>query len=157
MRASLRAKAATRVVVLPAIVVLFFAGCLTQDPSAPENPSLNSVRNNNWVAIEPTQCLTNPWEKDWLARNKASFADYPKDPNRPGLELEELKIIKDFYARQDIIVLDATTRKKYDSVCAACTCPEGHTLYLQVRPQDVKKMSGLGYRLEVPRPSSTIP
>ncbi len=35
--------------------------------SAPDNGSLN-VLVTEWVATEPTQCLTNAWEQDWWLR-----------------------------------------------------------------------------------------
>jgi hypothetical protein len=102
------------------------------------------------VAIEPTQCLTNAWEADWLAQHGGDYAAYPKDPARPGLEPEEIAIIKDYYQRQGVVVSDTATAPKYESVCLACTCPEGHTMYLRVRSQDVDTMIGFGYRVEAP-------
>lgn len=140
----------SRTALLFPFFLLFSAGCLSDDPSAPEDPSLSSLRQTVWVAIEPRQCLTNPWEQDWLQQSGGAYEDYPKDPMRPGLEPEELEIIQDYYARLGVVVSDGTTRKKYEVVCMACSCPEGHTLYLQVRPQDVRTMVAFGYRVEAP-------
>src|SRR5512139_1076393 len=105
---------------------------------------------NSWVAIEPTQCLTNPWEADWLAHHGGDYDAYPRDYSTPGLEPEEVDIIKDYYRRQGVMVLAATTAPKYDMVCLACNCPEGHTLFLLVRESDVDTMLGFGYRVESP-------
>jgi hypothetical protein len=103
-----------------------------------------------WVAIEPTQCLTNAWEQDWLARNGDDYAGYPKDPGTPGLETGEIAIIEEYYSRQGVVVSGTDTAPKYESVCLACSCPEGHTMFLRVRAQDVNTMIGLGYRVEAP-------
>jgi len=47
-------------------------------------------------------------------------------------------------------VFEAETARKYDVVCAACSCPEGHTLYLLVRDEDLQRMIAVGYREESP-------
>jgi hypothetical protein len=107
------------------------------------------VTQQTWVAIEPIQCLGNPWEQDWLD-NGGDYQDYPKDPTTPALEQAELEIIKDYYQRQGVEVSDGLNEPKYDNVCLACSCPEGQTLYLQVREEDIPTMLSLGYRLESP-------
>lgn len=76
-----------------------------------------------WVAIEPIQCMGNPWERDWLESHNRDYAAYPSDPTKPGLEPEEYNIIKDFYKKQRVSVFAAETAPKYDSVCNACSCP----------------------------------
>ena len=97
-----------------------------------------------WVATEPIQCLANPWEQDWLASHDGDYASYPKDT------AAEIEIIKDYYRRQGVVVFEAVKKGRYQLVCAACTCPEGHTLYLDVRRQDVAAMLSFGYRQESP-------
>jgi hypothetical protein len=94
--------------------------------------------------------LLNPWERDWLESHNWDHSAYPKDPTTPGLEPEELAIIRDYYDRLGVTVFDATTAQKYEIVCAACSCPEGHTLYLLVRGEDVEQMVEVGYRVESP-------
>lgn len=106
--------------------------------------------STTWVAIEPIQCLKNPWEQDWLEKNDWDYDSYPKDPARPGLEPAEFEVIQDFYDAAGVAVSGGQTAPKYDNVCLACTCPEGHTMYLLVRDQDVDTMLGLGYRVESP-------
>jgi hypothetical protein len=100
-----------------------------------------------WVAAEPVQCLGNAWEQDWMTSHDGP---YPKDHSRPGLEPEEVAILRDYYERQGVTVFRVTTRAKYAVVCEACSCAEGYTLYLQVRDQDLEKMLSLGYREESP-------
>lgn len=96
------------------------------------------------------QCLGNPWEQDWLERNDWDYDAYPRDPTRFGLEPQEFEIIQDYYDSEGVVVFDGQTAPKYNNVCLACSCPEGHTLYLLVREQDVAVMVGWGYRVESP-------
>ncbi len=133
-----------RVVVLACVLGLF--SCKHAAFLGPWGPELHK----RWVATEPIQCLGNPWEQDWLKSHDGDYASYPKDPTRPGLEPEEIEIIKDFYRRQGVVVFEVDTRPKYLAVCAACLCPEGHTLYLRVRLEDLETMLALGYRQESP-------
>ena len=116
-----------------------------------ENFLIVKYGSTTWVAIEPIQCLSNPWERDWLSKDGNEYADYPKDLSQPGLEPEEFEIIKDYYSRQNVLVFDWTTAPKYADVCRACSCPEGHTMYLLVQERDVKRMITFGYRQEDPK------
>jgi hypothetical protein len=131
-------------------LVLWGAGCSSEDGTNVEARPAKSALTVTWVAIEPVQCLGNPWEQDWLENNGWDYDAYPKDPTRPGLEPEEFEIIRDYYARQGVVVFEGRTAPKYESVCLACSCPEGHTLYLLVRDEDAEAMIGWGYRLESP-------
>jgi hypothetical protein len=99
-----------------------------------------------WVATEPTQCLTNPWEQEWLARHDGNYAAYPRD-----LEAQEA-IIAAYYAGLGVEVEAIVSRPKYEVVCLACSCPRGDTLYLLVAEDDAEMMELLGYRKEDPRP-----
>ena len=87
---------------------------------------------------------------DWRERHGDDYDAYPKDPTTPGLEPEEIAIITSYYARQGVIVFETSTAPKYAAVCMSCACPEGHTMFLQVREGDVDTMVGFGYRVEVP-------
>jgi hypothetical protein len=122
---------------------LCLLSCNSEDPMIPTPDPV-------WVAMEPIQCLSNPWELDWLGSHNGDYSGYPKDPTTPGLEPEEFEIIRDYYDRQGVGVLEGETAPKYDVVCAACSCPEGHTLYLLVRYEDLQQMIDLGYREEYP-------
>ena len=132
-----------RWVVVLALSVLCVMSCNREDSTSP-NP------DQVWVATEPIQCLGNPWERDWLESHNGDYSGYPKDPATPGLEPEEFEIIRDYYGRQGVTVFEADTAQKYDVVCAACSCPEGHTLYLLVQGEDVQQMIEFGYREEPP-------
>ena len=129
---------------------VWILGCGSDDVGNPGPKTAKNVLGNTWVAIEPIQCLGNPWEQDWLENNNGDYHSYPKDPTTPGLEPEELEIIQDYYERQGVTVFDGKNIPKYEQVCLACSCPEGHTLYLLVRDQDVETMVALGYRVEAP-------
>lgn len=131
------------------VVLAFCFVCLT---SCRTEDSTRSDPAGVWMAIEPIQCLGNPWERDWLESHGGDYSAYPKDPTTPGLEPEEFTIIQEFYDRAGVTVIDAETKQKYDAVCLACSCPEGHTLYLLVSPEGVQTMIGFGYRLEAPNP-----
>ena len=133
---------------LIAVLFVLLFGCQSDDGTAP------SQKQKAWVAIEPTQCLTNTWEQDWLERNNRDYSSYPKDPVRPGLEPEEFEVVQDYYSRQKVVVFDSATAAKFDAVCLACSCPEGHTMYLLVSGEDVESMIGFGYRLEAPQTSN---
>jgi len=116
--------------------------------SAPDNGSLN-VLVTEWVATEPTQCLTNAWEQDWLASHDNDYAGYPGGKGGT-LTPEEIQIVTGYYARQGVVVYGTSTAPKYTGVCLACDCPQGHTLFLEVRDSDVATMLSLGYRQENP-------
>jgi hypothetical protein len=134
-----------------AALVILLAGC-DSDDSSPHGPGpITRIQAPSWMAIEPTQCLTNPWEEDWLAQPGNTYVDYPKDYATPGLDPGEIAIIKDYYLRHGVVVVETATTMRFEVVCLACSCPEGHTMYLLVRARDVATMLSLGYRRESPR------
>ena len=66
-------------------------------------------------------------------------------------ELEEmLPIITDYYERQGIAIFDSRIMWTHYSVCLACSCPAGYTVYFQVFMRDVQEMIELGFRIECP-------
>lgn len=124
---------------------LFLASCQQGHVLSPALPGPGfelAPPERAWVAIEPIQCLGNPWEQDWLASHHGDYGSYPRD--------NPFQIIKDYYRRQGVVVYEAATQARYEVVCLACSCPEGYTLYLEVRRQDVPAMLALGYREESP-------
>jgi hypothetical protein len=118
--------------------------------SVGNHPSAESARA--WVATEPVQCLTNPWEADWVQDHPGET--YPRDLNSWPRRLtdEEVAIITDYYAELGVTVYGADTREKARTICAACNCEEGFTLFLLVGESDVETMIGLGYRRAAPKP-----
>jgi hypothetical protein len=131
-------------VVASGLSLLCVMSCISEE-------TLSPVPERVWVATEPIQCLGNPWERDWLESHDWDYSGYPKDPSTPGLEPEEIEIIQDYYARHGVEVSEAETAPKFHVVCLACCCPEGHTLYLLVRDEDVEQMIEFGYRKEDPK------
>ena len=126
-------------VLLPVAIVLLV---LSEDRGF-----LPDVEDKTWVQTDPTQCMTNPWEEDWLESNNYDYSSYPKDVHTPGLEQEEVEIIKSYYQRQGITVFDVKSKQTHEVVCAACFCPEGYTLYLLISDSDVPTMLQWGYEI----------
>jgi hypothetical protein len=97
-----------------------------------------------WVAIDPIQCLGNPWEQDWLEKHDDDYESYPRDWE------SRKRIIWNYYRELGVRILDITAYRTMDAVCEACSCPEGYTLYLYVVDRHVRTMLALGFRLEEP-------
>ena len=70
-----------------------------------------------WVTIDPIQCLGNPWEQDWLLTHE--YDEYPKDQDG------RLRIFREFFEAQEVIVHGIEVTFPYDVTCAACACPRG--------------------------------
>jgi len=75
-----------------------------------------------WVSIDPVQCGGNPW-------------------NPPGLTPEE------YYRGLGIDVTASATIRVFDVVCAACSCPTGDRVYLNIGEQSLDFMLGEGFVL----------
>jgi hypothetical protein len=119
------------------LVLLLVSGCKIDGPVDPL-----ITRKCAWVAIDPIQCMGNPWEQEWLEEHPGEF--YP-------LELEDiLPIIIDYYERQGITIADSRILWTHNSVCLACSCPAGYTVYFLVPKRYVPKMLDLGFRIESP-------
>ena len=115
-----------------------------------------SSEDKVWVIVRPVQCLGNPWEKDWLARNKNQAAKYPRT--------EEFEVLAAYFARKKIPVLDIRVKPyvKGDMLCQACDCPRGDTLFLMIYAKHAPKMVRLGYTERMPaspagRPADPVP
>ena len=70
--------------------IVCVAACDSDEVTKLATKTAKNVLTQTWVAIEPIQCLGNPWEQDWLDNNNGEYDAYPKDPTTPGLEPEEL-------------------------------------------------------------------
>jgi hypothetical protein len=110
-----------------------------RDPCSPLPTKEPSEKETTWVEIEPVQCLENTWEQDWLRSHKNDYSSYPTD--------NEFEIIKDFYNKQGVTIIDVQSEKKYEVVCLACSCPRGDVLSLLVFDSDVESMLDLGFKL----------
>jgi hypothetical protein len=127
----------SRSFIAPVIILLLFSSCKTTDPVDPI-----TCRKCTWVAIDPIQCMGNSWEQEWLEQHPGEL--YP-------LELEDmLPIIVDYYERQGIRIFDSRILWTHSSVCLACSCPAGYTVYFLVSRRDVQMMLELGFRTENP-------
>ncbi len=138
------------------VVALCFASlpiaCLQDDPTSVRGQS-SAESARAWVATEPVQCLTNPWEADWVKKHPGEI--YPRDASWPRqLTYAEIEIITDYYDRVDVTVFETSTVSRAPMVCVSCNCEEGYTLYLLVRESDVETMETLGYRREAPKSST---
>jgi len=100
--------------------------------------------NRTWVAIDPVQCLGNPWEMDWLAHHANDYLAYPRDID------SQLAIVREYYARIGVDIDQSLSVPNGLGVCDACSCPRGDTIYLHVRDRDLRTMLVLGFRVETP-------
>jgi len=99
--------------------------------------SCNSQEAQTWLYIEPTQCLSNTWDQEWLQTH--DYNEYPQN------EAAQLKIVTDYYRDHGVVIHDIYTRKVYEAVCAACSCPTGDRIYSLVQEQDVDFMLAEGW------------
>lgn len=115
--------------------------------------SLPIEAGESWVSIEPIQCLSNPWEIDWIKTSSGGdplrwddfYGQYPRD-NAVD------QIIKNFYQKEGITIFDIkrdgirdAEGKPIGEFCEACSCAAGYVLYLNVSDLDVEKMESFGY------------
>jgi hypothetical protein len=110
-----------------------------RDPCSPIHEAQAHEEDAVWVEIDPIQCLGNPWEQDWLKAHEDDISSYPKD--------DEFEIIKEFYNREGVTILDIKGQRKYEFVCLACDCPRGDTLYLFIPGEHVDKISEFGFKV----------
>lgn len=126
-----------RFLVILLLSLLLVSSCKTDGPIDPP-----MIRKCIWVAIDPIQCMGNPWEQEWLE-------EHPGEPY--PLELEDmLPIIIDYYERLGIVIADSSILWTHNSVCLACSCPAGYTVYFLVPRRYVQRMLDLGFRIESP-------
>ena len=130
--------------------ILLAAGCAGQKSAANSNENAAQEESTVWVSSEPIQCLGNPWEKAWLEQEGKKYGDYPVGKILV-IEEPEKKIIKDYYKGQSVEILQIKSKTfseqgMSDIVCAACTCPQGYTLFLKVNEKDLEKMKEWGYK-----------
>jgi hypothetical protein len=94
------------------------------------------------MAIDPIQCMGNPWEQEWLAEHPGE--QYPRDLYR------RVPIIRDYYERQGIEIQDITAAYTYSVVCHACSCPAGYTVWIRVDLGYIDALVDMGFREEWP-------
>ncbi len=92
-----------------------------------------------WVETMPRQCLSNPWQQEWLKEHGHDPSQYPHDRERDILRMYFLKRGVDFGDYRNVAVADA--------VCAACSCPTGEAVFLQINQQDLPVFEQHGFGL----------
>jgi hypothetical protein len=97
-----------------------------------------------WMAIDPIQCMRNPWEQDWLAVHGGDPTGYPTDL------ADQVPIIRDYYEGQGIEILDIKAAVTYTDVCYTCDCPDGYTVWMKVETRDANALTDMGFRVEDP-------
>ncbi len=97
-----------------------------------------------WVSTPLAQCWSSPWQQAWRSNPANEGTTYPK-----GLP-EEYAIINDYFAAENIVVSDSKITSETIIACAACGCPNGETMYLYIRQQDVETMLANGFTLATP-------
>jgi len=126
--------------------IILIAGCVKQ---AVDKPKFNLPKEDGkiWVQIDPVQCLGNTWEVDWMKSHDNNYSAYPRDVHTSELEQEEIQIIKNYYQKQGVTIFEVKSERTHGTVCEACSCPQGYTLYLLVSDYDIDKMLELGYKV----------
>ncbi|QQS59570.1 hypothetical protein IPN35_01645 [Candidatus Peregrinibacteria bacterium] len=78
-----------------------------------------------WMSILPIQCLGNPWEQEYLQNHNTE--------NYPAKDDQQISIIKDYYEKQGIPLLEVKKVPLEGMVfCSACDCPAGYRLEVEI-------------------------
>lgn len=132
--------------ILACALALGLSGCLKKAAEPPREPDHVSPSQPGeqpaWVHIDPVQCMGNPWQGDWMQEHGN---DYPGRVDENGMNEEESGIIRAYYEKQGVTVLDSRIEWTHKATCEACSCPQGYTLYLSVPSTDVPKMTELHF------------
>lgn len=107
-----------------------------------------SASDTVWLQTDPVQCLGNPWEKAWLEAHDGEYEAYPIG-NPREVEAKEAEVIRSFFEKQGIAILEVESKPYPEGamVCDACSCPQGYTLYLQVREKDMEALKQFDFKL----------
>ena len=93
-----------------------------------------------WLFIDGVQCLTNPWEQDWLRNHNG---DYPLNRSK------KVAIFRDYYAGKGLAILDARLGGDgKTSSCLACGCSSGERYYALADGTDEGAFLDLGFERE---------
>ncbi len=95
-----------------------------------------------WFSFEPKQCGTNEWEVyiGEIARNTPPNAGAPL----PSSEEEKVKFW--LLGKHNIEIQGFASKKVYDIVCLACSCPRGDVIAVLVDSRNAEKMLGIGWK-----------
>lgn len=150
---------ANRLVYAAALLLLLVVTACDHTATGPVEAQLNQPFARRgalvWVEAMPLQCLSNPWQQEWLQGHGNDPSQYPHERERDILRLYFLKRGVDFAEYRAESVADA--------VCAACTCPAGYAAFLQISQQDLPvfeqhgfRLSGMNLRLQADKPAFGI-
>jgi hypothetical protein len=136
--------------ILPSVFV--FLWCLLILPGCVDDSTgpLGRLDLGVWMAIDPIQCLGNPWERDWLANHDGDYAGYPRDL------AGQFEVIKSYYEDLGVDIRGMASRRKYSIVCCACQCARGDAVYVCVGTEVIETMKAEGFRLESPRMPGSV-
>ena len=129
----------TIILILSIFILIGLLGCTTDGPLQPP-----FGKRFTWVAIDPIQCMGNPWEIEWLEEHDWDYSSYPRELK------DRLPIIVDYYKWQGIKIYCSMAMWTYSATCDACGCPAGYTVYFSVSNRDVPKVLKMGFRIESP-------
>jgi len=102
------------------------------------NHSADSEENEIWVYIDPIQCLSNPWEQEWLENHNNDFDAY----NQLS-EAEKQTVFVDYYGDLGIDIYDFYKTEPYESACSACVCPTGERYHCLIDESDQQSLIDL--------------
>ncbi|MGH7884377.1 MAG: hypothetical protein ACRENO_01635 [Thermodesulfobacteriota bacterium] len=88
---------------------------------------------NVWVEVTYSAAKPQPWNIEWRANNPGE--NYPRELSGPSGEIE---IIKNFFMKFDITILDAIISDKNAQLCEAVGCLAG-TYHLLIPAEDIEK------------------
>jgi hypothetical protein len=96
------------------------------------------------MVVRPLQCMRNPWEQEWLKRNKNQVTKYPRQ--------KEFALVRNYFKNRRVPILDFRLKPflKGDGRCETCECPRGDTFFLLISALDVPTMVSLGYSERLP-------
>ena len=122
-----------------AILVPFLVSVAWSPTRSTPGPLLPNFPGKSWVATDPVQCMSNPWEIDWLRDHNWNYTTYPHGPEG------EASVVIAYYGKLGVVVYDVKSLATHNGVCAACSCARGDTLYLLVSNRNVGRMLDMGY------------
>jgi len=96
-----------------------------------------------WVEYLETQCLTNPWEQEWLSRTGKPPEAFPQD------EGARLAIFQDYYQARGLTIHEAKRiqyMKPGELTCLACSCPNGYKVQALIDAAELEQALSLGFR-----------
>lgn len=130
--------------------VILLLLCVSMLGCKPGKDSSSSSGDQVWLWTDPVQCLTNPWESNWLSEGGREYQDYPIGDNLI-VEEEEAEIIKGYFLEKEKVTIHDLYSRKYEevglsqSVCEACHCPQGYRLFVLVDQDKMKLMEEKGF------------